>query len=541
MLRLSVQSRRLTTQATATPARLEPGARLPLRVGFAGASGLALLGPAVEALAIGRGAALPPGLDALVLDARPAGLDRDSLARLAAAAREAGAPIVGLWDGRGEPAWAGLADVAAGPPGAPAEAEVALAPPADPGVFNPRQGFRDLDAAGFAAIVPELGERVAEGLALLASLARQEPVLALLGRGARKLPLPPGVQAGALPERPQAALRRLSPRLGVVDHPGFHAGEFERAGWIARLSAAGVPLVVAEPTDTLAALLGEELSALLAPVGVRDLEDLDRRERLSVRARRVALRDHSLVAAWRRICEAAGIELPGGPLVSIILATRREDWLEHAMAQVRRQTYEPRELIVALHGDAFAAGIEERVRSLAGPEEPRIVRPASDLVLGEALNAAVEVAGGELITKWDDDDYYDRDHIWDLVLALEYSGADLVGKGAEFVYLEWVNLTIRRFMGDSESDHPRLAGGALMARARALRRIGGWPARRTGEDTFLVKNMKQAGHRTYRTHGFGYILNRHGRDHTWNTNVDYFLVQSQKEWRGLRLDEAGIA
>jgi hypothetical protein len=126
------------------------------------------------------------------------------------------------------------------------------------------------------------------------------------------------------------------------------------------------------------------------------------------------------------------------------------------------------------------------------------------------------------------------------VLALEYSGADLVGKGAEFVYLTWIDLTMRRFMGDGESDHPRLAGGAMMARKAPLQAIGGWPSRSRGEDTWIVRNFKKAGRRTYRTHGFGYILNRHGSGHTWNTYVDYFLIQSQREWRGLRFDETAI-
>jgi hypothetical protein len=140
----------------------------------------------------------------------------------------------------------------------------------------------------------------------------------------------------------------------------------------------------------------------------------------------------------------------------------------------------------------------------------------------------------------DDDDYYSTEHLWDLVLALEYSGADLVGKGAEFVYLQWIDLTMRRFMGDSESDHPRLAGGAMMARKAPLQEIGGWPSRSRGEDTWIVRNFKKAGRGTYRTHGFGYILNRHGQGHTWNTYVDYFLIQSQREWRGLRFDETAI-
>ena len=51
-------------------------------------------------------------------------------------------------------------------------------------------------------------------------------------------------------------------------------------------------------------------------------------------------------------------------MVSVILSTRRESWLEHGIAQVARQTYEPRELVVCLHGDEFAPGTSERVRSL---------------------------------------------------------------------------------------------------------------------------------------------------------------------------------
>jgi glycosyltransferase involved in cell wall biosynthesis len=226
-------------------------------------------------------------------------------------------------------------------------------------------------------------------------------------------------------------------------------------------------------------------------------------------------------------------------MISVIFATRREDWLEHGLAQVARQTYEPRELVVCLHGDAFSEDIEERVRATA-PKPVKIVRVDGDLVLGDALNAGVEVAEGDLITKMDDDDYYNTDHLWDLVLACEYAEADLVGKAAEFVYLEWIDLTIRRFMGDAESDHPRLAGGGLMARREPLLAVGGWPSRARGEDTWIVKNFKRAGKRTWRTHGFGYILNRHGRDHTWNTNADYFLVQSQREWRGLRFDQTAI-
>ena len=396
----------------------------------------------------------------------------------------------------------------------------------DPAVFNP-VGFRDAGVAGLAAVVTRPGTGFEPGFELVARAARDEPVTLLAHEDADLPPLPDGVRRAPLANA-QRAVRRAGDHLAVLDHPAFHASDRERAEWIARLSAAGVPVCAEEVSAALAGLLGGELSGLLGGVRARDMADLDRRERASVELRRAALRSHAANGGARR------------PMVSVILSTRRESWLEHGIAQVQRQSYEPRELVVCLHGDEFGPGTEERVRAHY-QGDLQVIRVADELTLGDALNAGVEKAGGECVTKMDDDDYYSTEHLWDLVLALEYSGADLVGKGAEFVYLQWVDLTMRRFMGDAESDHPRLAGGAMMARRGPLQEIGGWPSRNRGEDTWLVKNFKKAGGGgTYRTHGYGYILNRHGQGHTWNTYVDYFLIQSQREWRGLRFDESGI-
>ena len=484
------------------------GQPLPLRVGFAGPRGRDRLGGGVDARTLGAGDDLE-GLDVVVLE--PGGPDSG----LAEAARAAGAAVVDL----DATAWA---------------------PALDPSAFNPTS-FRDAGVAGLAAIVTREGSGFEPGFELIAEAAHEEPIAVLAPDGAELPALPAGTRRVSLGPNggPRRAVRRVQEYLGVLDHPSFHASELERAGWIAKLCAAGVPVCAAEISDSLAALLGDELTALLEPLRARDLADLDLRERASVALRRAALRAHSATARWRQIAAALGLEVPGPPMVSVILSTRRESWLEHGIAQVARQNYEPRELVVCLHGDEFAPGTSDRVRSLY-PGECQVIRVDGELTLGDALNAGVETAKGELVTKMDDDDYYSTEHLWDLVLALEYSGADLVGKGAEFVYLTWIDLTMRRFMGDAESDHPRLAGGAMMARKAPLQEIGGWPSRSRGEDTWIVRNFKRAGRRTYRTHGFGYILNRHGSGHTWNTYVDYFLIQSQREWRGLRFDETAI-
>lgn len=100
--------------------------------------------------------------------------------------------------------------------------------------------------------------------------------------------------------------------------------------------------------------------------------------------------------------------------------------------------------------------------------------------LGDVLNHALAAAQGSLIAKFDDDDLYGADHLWDLVLASEYSGAALVGKVSEYVYLAGADCTIRRFAGFAERyidpEKSSVAGGdnARPPRdARSGRRMAG--------------------------------------------------------------------
>jgi len=539
VLRGAAATRRPAAGADGRSGARPLGGAFPVRVAFLGSLGLELLGPGVDVVSLDEHAAGGGSLDALVIG-DDADMPDEALERAATAARDAGAVVIGFGDASRKPAWVGLVDVAAGAGldgiGAPG---VTVPPPVDITAFNPL-AFSPVGVAGYlAAVRPGAPpSEVPKALPTLAAAARHEPVALRAPVEARaELDYPEGVAPGtALDAVPPALLEILHKRLGVIDHPALHGSDWERAGWIAQLCAAGVPVVCAEMSDEVRRLLGDELAALVEGVGPRDLADLDKRERLSVALRRVALREHSVDACWRRICAAAGISVPPRPLVSVVLATRRQEWLPHGLSQVARQTYRPRELILSLHGDGFSEDVEEQVRALVqGPM--KVVRVDGDLTLGDALNAGVGVAEGAVVTKMDDDDYYNVDHLWDLTLACEYSGADLVGKAAEFVYLEQIDVTVRQISHDVET---RLAGGGLMARREPLVELGGWPQRTRGEDLALIRRFAGEGRQIHRIPPMGYILNRHGRDHTWGPRVDYFLFRSQNQWRGLRFDVTAI-
>ena len=373
-----------------------------------------------------------------------------------------------------------------------------------------------------------------------------EPPVAVPTRSRLAVPPPAGVAVVAEHdlEVPPGSRAKLVPNVWdairharcVVDAADLHDSQLDRADRLIELSCRGVPVVADDLDAGTSALLGDELAAVVAePVP----DDLHAREWRSVRQRRAALRRHSLSARVGQILHVAGVSARPEPSVSVVLATNRPDNLDRVIAAIDGQTYSNRQLVVALHGSAFPDGTARRLRgAVAGPIE--VVSADGSMALGEVLNRAVEAASGEYIVKFDDDDFYGIDHVWDLVLAREYSGASLVGKGAEFVYLAGADRTIRRFLARAETFTTTIGGGALLIGRADLRSVGGWQRVPRQVDRALVADVERAGAAVYRTHGFGYILNRHGEGHTWTEADQYFLDQAEDSRAGFDPDYAGV-
>ena len=348
-----------------------------------------------------------------------------------------------------------------------------------------------------------------------------EPRVLALGRPSA---LPPGSRARrAVGLEERGALRHCH---HVEDCAAFHPGVEQRAGALARLAARGVPvrLTDADPDPALERLLGSELGRLMRADVARC--GAAGRETLSIALRRAALREHSLAARARQVCQAAGTAAPDAPLVSVLLATRRPELLGHAVASVARQDYPRLELVLALHGAGFGGG---RVRAaLAGfPHRVRVLRADAAQPLGRVLASAARAAAGDLLAKMDDDDAYGREHLWDLALAQAYSGAALVGKFPAVAYLAREGRTARARWVPDEVWSGSITGGAMLIQRAALERAGGWRAQPRHVDSALVEDVLRSGGSVYRTHHQGYVLVRHGGRHTWRRPDAEFLADAE--------------
>jgi glycosyltransferase involved in cell wall biosynthesis len=117
------------------------------------------------------------------------------------------------------------------------------------------------------------------------------------------------------------------------------------------------------------------------------------------------------------------------PLVSCIMPTcDRRDFVSQAIGYFLRQDYPDRELIVVDDG-------AQPVGDLA-PEDARIkyVRLDEKLTLGGKRNTACDLANGEVIVHWDDDDWYPARRLTAQVQALLANRADVCGTSRLLFY-----------------------------------------------------------------------------------------------------------
>ena len=293
----------------------------------------------------------------------------------------------------------------------------------------------------------------------------------------------------------------LTPALvaDLRDAQGVAVGQDADPRTVAGLAMAGVPLV------------GPGFEEV-------DLDDPLAREEHSLVLRRAALDEHGAID-WQRP-------------VSVLLATRRPEQLDFALAQVARQRgVASLQLVLAPHG--FTVD-EARVRAAVGPAVDVRLAPASaDTIFGDVLHAAALVADGDVLLKMDDDDWYAPDVVADLLRARAYSGAQLVGMPAEFHYVAPRDLTVKR--GHPTELYARfVAGGTMMVDRPVLREVGGFRSVRKYVDAQLLTAVTAAGGAIYRTHGLGYVLRRNESGHTWEVDLDYLLDPSRVErtWTG---------
>ncbi len=132
------------------------------------------------------------------------------------------------------------------------------------------------------------------------------------------------------------------------------------------------------------------------------------------------------------------------PRVSALVSTNRPQQLDHVLRTLGAQVDVDLQVVLLAHGWDLPTDVAERAAAHGVTDLVTLTAPA-ELTLGECLNRLVTAADGDVVAKVDDDDLYGPHYLSDQLYALDYSGAEVVGKQAHHMYLEGQDVTILRF------------------------------------------------------------------------------------------------
>lgn len=327
----------------------------------------------------------------------------------------------------------------------------------------------------------------------------------------------------------------------VVDSPSMCARR------IFEISASGTPVISAP-----SAAIPEFFAAGEVPVAGTRLEAahlvraLVRNPELNDRTAHLAQRrvwtGHTYAHRAERVVAAvapASSRPVDRPTLSALVPTIRQGQLEHICRTIGSQIGVQAQLVLLAHGIPL---LEQEVRAMArahGIADVVFLAESSDTSLGACLNRCAEAADGQVLAKMDDDDHYGPQYLSDQLFALEYSGADVVGKQAHYMHLTTSDAVILR---SGEREHrfsDFVMGPTIVARAE-LMRDNPFPDLRRGEDTAFLRNASAGGGTIYSADRFNYVQVRNGSGHTWQIGDAELLATGDLKFYGRPYEHVDI-
>lgn len=184
--------------------------------------------------------------------------------------------------------------------------------------------------------------------------------------------------------------------------------------------------------------------------------------------------------------------------IAVVAAVSRPERVEHVCANFERQAHAARELVLVLNGPAEHA---------PAPAQYHVVRTEGGTP-ARARNAGLAAARdiAQLVSFWDDDDYYGASYLVQAVTHLVSLGHRAVtGKRARYVRTdEGMRCLLGKQFG--------FLGGTISGWSRELPDIPDLPQ---GEDHAWCELLAAEGFTLLDLGGLHYIYNRTGSGHAW--------------------------
>ncbi|WP_238999277.1 glycosyltransferase family protein [Segeticoccus rhizosphaerae] len=320
----------------------------------------------------------------------------------------------------------------------------------------------------------------------------------------------------------------------VVDSPSMCARR------IFEITASGTPVVSAPSaaiehffTPDMVCQVGEAAEAEFALRALVRSPEL--RDRMVHLGQRRIWSMHTYAHRVDDVLTAAGVagHRHERPSVSVLVSTHRPWRLDHVLQTVASQLEVSPQLLVLAHGfDLEDSALRARAKE-AGIVDVMVLHAGKDVPLGSCLNMLVEAADGAVVSKMDDDDLYGDHYLSDQLHALDYSGAQVVGKQAHFLYAAEIDATILRYPEREHCYTDFVAGPTIMTNRDLLLKHP-FPEVRRGEDSGFLRSTVAAGAQVYSSDRYNFVQMRYGsgHQHTWLASDAELLANAEVQFYG---------
>jgi len=209
-------------------------------------------------------------------------------------------------------------------------------------------------------------------------------------------------------------------------------------------------------------------------------------------------------------------------VVSVITCTNRINYANNILQNFLIQNYNEKELIIILNNNSLNKEDWEKLAEVH--KEIRVFQLDESISLGTCLNFGVSQSKGQILAKFDDDDYYGPMYLQASVKTLLSTDADVVGKSTSFVYFEFKKIIALRNLGKENKFVTRVEGPSFVIKKEVFDKIS-FPDKSLGEDIAFCKFCIREGFKIYSSDRYNHVYIRHKSkaNHTWGINDELYL------------------
>lgn len=157
---------------------------------------------------------------------------------------------------------------------------------------------------------------------------------------------------------------------------------------------------------------------------LRHLEGYLHRERIAQATWRHVLTRHTLSLRLAVICQRIGVAYAydENPKCTLVAPTFRANLIGRMVEQYDRQRYPNKELVIVFNGNL--RDMPDLTPLCKLRDDIKVVRVPSELHAGPCMNLGIQAASGEFVFRFDDDDHYGENYVFDNMLyrkCLDYA------------------------------------------------------------------------------------------------------------------------